>query len=374
MTTDVVVLADAGPVEICGRSSYRWLLDTIDALAPASVCAEGPFAMEFGGAEPPAVPGRVTLFVRTSVPLVRAHTLRAVLAAAGGDVIAGVPSGREVPWWEPPGEPDGPIAAAGRGTDAAVAFRAARPLVCAHPVESLTVAEPAELARAAYQLIAAGWVARGVVIDDPASTRIDAGVHLGPGTRILPYTSISGASVIGADCKIGPQVTIVDAEIGDGGDVRYAVCQDVEVGARANIGPYAWLRSGTRLGDGCRAGAFVEMADSVVGSGTSVPHMAGLISADVGRDCNVAGLSGPANFNGITRNRVTIGDGVSIGAGTILVAPLTIADGASTAAGSTITRDIGPGELGLSRATQENLRGWREAQEARRRVWELAHQ
>ena len=372
MTIDVVVLADAAPIGICGRSSYRWLRGTIDTLEPASVRAEGPFAAEFGAGEP-AVPGGVTLFVRTSVPLVRAHTLRAALAAAG-DELAGVRSGRQAPWWEPDPGPGSPIAVAGRATDAAAAFRAARPLVTAHPVESLTVAEPEALASAAYPLIAAGWIARGVVVEDPASTRIDAGVRIGPGTRILPYTSISGSSVIGADCKIGPQVTIVNAEIGDGSDVRYAVCQDVQAGARANIGPYAWLRSGTKLGDGCRAGAFVEMADSVVGSGTSVPHMAGLISADVGRDCNVAGLSGPANFNGITRNRVTIGDGVSIGAGTILVAPLTIADGASTAAGSTITRDIGPGELGLSRATQENLRGWREAQDARRRAWELAHQ
>jgi bifunctional UDP-N-acetylglucosamine pyrophosphorylase / glucosamine-1-phosphate N-acetyltransferase len=228
-------------------------------------------------------------------------------------------------------------------------------------VEALWLGDPAERAeieRALYARIAAQWQARGVVIEDPATTRIDATVRIECGARIRPQTELVGQTVVGRGSRVGPVSSIRDSVIGADCLVHYAVCQDAEIGDGANVGPYTWLRSGTKLGPGCRAGAYVELADSVVGAGTSIPHLAGLFGADVGRNCNFGSMSGPANFDGVQKHRTRIGDDVSIGSCTILVAPVSIGDGASTAAGTVITEDVPSGALGVARVPQRNVTGW----------------
>jgi bifunctional UDP-N-acetylglucosamine pyrophosphorylase/glucosamine-1-phosphate N-acetyltransferase len=228
-------------------------------------------------------------------------------------------------------------------------------------VESLSVAEPTSRVaaeKALYARIAADWLDRGVVIEDPASTRIDAGVTIGAGARIRPNTVIAGDTHIGGGSTVGPTTTIVDSRVGQDCLVHYSVCTEVEIGDGANVGPFTWLRSGSSLGDRCRAGAFVEIADSVVGDGTEVPHLAGLFSADVGRDCNIASMAGSLNYNGGVKRRTRIGDEVSIGSGSILLAPVSIGDRAETAAGSVITEDVPTEALGLARAPQRNVAGW----------------
>ncbi len=334
---------------LCGRPSVDWLLDTVSALGPDIVTLAGSdCALAERVAAYPALAGlaptglaTTTLVLRCSVPLVRLDTLRRAVgllrSQTAGAVV--VESAAEESWWAPAGP--GTVAAvalAGPVDDLPAGLGGASPAVVrrrlaaagltvrtgsANAVESLCLNHPAERVRAEtalYQRIAVGWLASGVLIDDPASTRIDATVHIGEGARIRPYTELVGSTVIGARSQIGPTTTVRDSLVGADCVVRYAVCQDVEVGDQANIGPYCWLRSGSRLGARARAGAFVEVADSVVGEDTSVPHLGGLISADVGRGCNVAGLSAPANFDGTRKHRVRIGDHVSIGAGTILVA------------------------------------------------------
>jgi bifunctional UDP-N-acetylglucosamine pyrophosphorylase/glucosamine-1-phosphate N-acetyltransferase len=390
----ILLVADAAvDADICGRPAIDWLLDTVACLEPCDVTVSGPEAPIVrdrltarpaltapGGAGRSDAADAVTLALRCSVPLVQPATLRRALALTAQPAQAvAIMATRQASWWaEPavpataiavivtrPADPDTMTAAL---TAPVVVGGEIAATVTAGLVESLCVSDPADLAcaiTAVYQRIAAGWTARGVTIDDPASTRVEARVHIEPGARILPHTQLLGDTVIGAASQIGPTVTIRDSRIGANCHVRYAVCQDVEVGDRGNIGPFCWLRSGTRLGADGRAGAFVEVADSVTGERTSIPHFGGLFSADVGRDCNIAGMSGSANFNGFTKNRVTIGDDVSVGAGSILVAPVSLGDGSSTAAGSPITVDVPGGALGVARASQRNFAGWQQTIAAR---------
>jgi acetyltransferase-like isoleucine patch superfamily enzyme len=399
--------AASGQLALCGRPAVDWLLDTVaaigpDALAVVGCGSSGDELRERIAAHPalaglppadPEAPDGVTLILRCSTPLVRTVTLRKALRLIRADrprsrspravVVESVP---EQPWWAPASPPTlaalavaglavtghhrrsllGVPAAVGRFGPAVVTrqLEAAGVQVlaaAANPVEALCLNRPAERVRAEtalYQRIAAGWLASGVLIDDPATTRIDATVRIGEGAHIHPNTELVGNTVIGPGSRVGPATTISDSRIGAGCLIRYAVCQDVEVGDHANVGPYCWLRSGSRLGARARAGSFVELADSVVGEDTSIPHLGGLMSADVGRGCNIAGFSGPANFDGTRKHRVRIGDHVSIGAGTILIAPLSVGDGAQTAAGSVITKDVPSGALAAARTEQRNFAGW----------------
>jgi acetyltransferase-like isoleucine patch superfamily enzyme len=412
------VLATPGPV-LAGRSAGGWLLAEIEQLDPAVVTAVGPAADVAGLATAASrLPGLAcrwtqqlpdpaelpVLLVPTTVPLIGAGTLARAADAATTAGKAARRSARrdarravllrprhQTPWWDP-APAAAPEAFCGMAVSGAVQLSIGElaelvgGALCdtevrhrlstagvtieelpVHPVESLRSTDPVELAqarRAVQARIVNGWLRRGVHVEDPATTYIDATVELATGVVLLPGSHLAGATSVGAGSRIGPQVLLRDSRVGSDCHIRYAVCQDVDLGDRVNVGPYAWLRSGARLGEDCRAGAFVEIADSSVGAGSSVPHLAGLFSADVGRDCNLASMTGPANFNGGVKNRVRIGDGVSIGAGTILVAPVEVGAGAETAAGSVITDDVPSGALGMARTAQRNIAGWRELRRA----------
>jgi bifunctional UDP-N-acetylglucosamine pyrophosphorylase / glucosamine-1-phosphate N-acetyltransferase len=401
---------------LCGRHPARWLLDTARALGPDELVLTGPGAGAVGDLAPavgdlapavgdlaPAVgdlaaapgfaggpaPGPVTLVLPCAVPLVQPSTLRRMLArltaAASPATAVVLAATREAPWWDEPAGPPGygdrpaPVAvgpapladaalldalAGATAAGATALLTAAGHTVAREPagtVESLCLLDPGERARAEralYQRVAARWLAAGVLIDDPDTTRIDAGVRLAAGVRVGGHTELLGETVVGPGSRIGPATTLRDCHVGAGCHIRYSVCEQVEIGDETNVGPYCWLRSGSRLGPRTRAGCFVEIADTVLGAGTVVPHMAGLMSADIGEGCNIAGLSGSANFDGVRKQRVRLGDGVSIGAANILVAPVTIGDGARTAAGSVITEDVPGGALGIARAEQRNFLGW----------------
>jgi bifunctional N-acetylglucosamine-1-phosphate-uridyltransferase/glucosamine-1-phosphate-acetyltransferase GlmU-like protein len=388
-----VVIVDDAPTgaRLCGRGALDWLLDTVAALHPEALVVRGTAdqareqiaahaALAGLRAGYPHERSSRLLVLRSAVPLVRPATLRRAvrrLTEGAADVPRAVVvrAAAEPPWWAEPATPETTGIAAVALTDPAVlagvpgmpdqpVLEAAGLHVYAdqaRPPESLRLnlaVERVQAENAVYRWIAEVWLSHGVLIDDPTTTRIDPGVRIGPGVRIRSHTELIGDSVIGSGSEIGPATTIRDSLIGEECLVRYSICQHVRVGARSNIGPYCWLRSGTRLGARSRAGAFVEIADSVVGDDTSVPHLGGLVSADVGHGCNIAGLSGPANFDGVRKHRIQIGDGVSIGAGNILVAPLRIGDGAHTAAGSVITKDVPGGALAAARAEQRNYPGW----------------
>jgi acetyltransferase-like isoleucine patch superfamily enzyme len=346
----VVLVADVdGDPVLCGRPAVDWLLDTVEELDPVFVAVTGddtsvrerialrPSLREALHARRPDEAGVVVL--PCSAPLIRPATVR---RAWKPNTTVTVDLVREAPWWadEPPAPPSG--------------FRVTG-------VEALSVNDPADrvaASNALYRYLAACWLAKGVLIEDPATTRIDATVHIGPGVRIRPYTELIGTTVVGRGSCIGPTTTIRECRVGEDCEIEYSVCQYVQIGDRNHVGPYAWLRSGTQLGADCRAGAFVELADSVVGDGTSIPHLGGLFSADVGRNCNIAGMSAPANTNNGVKNRVRIGDGVSIGAANVLVAPVSLGDGSCTAAGTILTEDVPAGALAMSRGQQRNVLGW----------------
>ena len=124
------------------------------------------------------------------------------------------------------------------------------------------------------------------------------------------------------------------------------------------VGPYTYLRPGTRLGRGAKAGGFVEIKASVVGEGSKVPHLSYVGDAEIGTGTNVGAATVVVNYDGVAKHRTKIGDHVRIGSDSMLVAPVTVGDGAYTAAGSVITEDVPPGALAIARPAQRNIEGW----------------
>ena len=197
---------------------------------------------------------------------------------------------------------------------------------------------------------------QGVIIEHPTTTQIDYNVTIGARTTIRSGSIIEGKSVIGADCIIGPNSTIIDSNIGDRAIMVYAVCKESSVGARSNVGPFSWIRSASEIGTDCRVGPYVEISRSRIGDRTRIPHAAGVLDATIGADCNFAGGSATVNGAGEKKDHTNIGDNVEIGAGTILVAPVDVGDGARTAASTVVTRSVPAGMMAASRGRQRNLR------------------
>ena len=183
----------------------------------------------------------------------------------------------------------------------------------------------------------------GVTIVDPATTRIDAGVEIGQDARIEPWTILEGATVIGQDAVIGPNANIRDGRIGPRTHVWASVVEESTVAEDVEIGPFAHLRPGSEVGPRCRIGNFAEMKNARLGAGTQQHHFSYLGDADVGENVNIGAGSVTANFDGTEKHRTVIGDRASIGVDTMMVAPVTIGEGATTGAGSVVTRDVAPG-------------------------------
>jgi bifunctional UDP-N-acetylglucosamine pyrophosphorylase/glucosamine-1-phosphate N-acetyltransferase len=200
----------------------------------------------------------------------------------------------------------------------------------------------------------------GVTIVDPASTLIDAGVAIGQDTTIEPSTYLRGATTIGANAHVGPDTTIIDATLGDGTTVRHSYLQDAELRAGATVGPFAYLRPGTLLRENAKAGTFVEIKNSDIGAGTKVPHLSYVGDADVGPRTNLGASTITANYDSKskTKSRTTIGADVRTSVDTTLVAPVSVGDGAYTAAGSVVVSDVPDRALAVARARQRNIEGY----------------
>jgi bifunctional UDP-N-acetylglucosamine pyrophosphorylase/glucosamine-1-phosphate N-acetyltransferase len=216
----------------------------------------------------------------------------------------------------------------------------------------------AEAGRLLRDRINAEWMRDGVTFVDPATTwvgpdvRLDRDVVLQPGVRLLGRTDVASGA------EIGPDTTLVDTSVGPGASVRSSTCTGVVIGARASVGPYTFLRPGVRLGADTRAGAFVEAKNSVVGAGSKVPHLSYVGDAEIGEGSNIGAATVVVNYDGVAKHRTVVGDHVRIGSDTMLVAPVTVGDGAYTAAGSVITDDVPPGAMGVGRARQRTIAGW----------------
>ena len=206
----------------------------------------------------------------------------------------------------------------------------------------------------------------GVTIVDPAATWIEADVEIAADATIEPGSYLRGTSRIAAGAVVGPHTTLTDSSIGEGAAVVRSHLVDCDVDANANVGPFAYLRPGAALRDGSKVGAFVEVKNSEIGTGTKVPHLSYVGDADVGAGSNLGAGTITANYDGFRKHRTRVGDRVRIGVDTMLVAPVDVGDDAYTGAGAVIREDVPPGALGVSENAQRNVEGFaeRKAQQA----------
>jgi len=200
----------------------------------------------------------------------------------------------------------------------------------------------------------------GVTVVDPRATVIDADVEIGQDTRIAPFSSLHGATRIGARCAIGPHATLIDASVGDEATIIHSYLKEADIGERVSVGPFAYLRPGAVLRAGAKAGTFVEIKNSVLGPGAKVPHLSYVGDTDIGERTNIGAGTITANYDGFRKHRTTIGARVKVSVDTALIAPVSVGDDAYTAAGSVISKDVPPGALGVARARQTNVEGYAE--------------
>ena len=246
-------------------------------------------------------------------------------------------------------------------------MRAAGLRIAAHVVADATLtlgvndrADLAAVRAIAQARIHDALMRSGVTIVDPASTTIDADVAIGPDTVVEPHCTLTGATLIGCHCRIGANSTLVDALIGDGVVVRQSWLDSCDVHDGATVGPFAYLRPGARLREGAKAGTFVEIKNSDIGAGTKVPHLSYIGDSDIGARTNLGAGTITANYDGRRKHRTTIGSGVRGGVDTMFIAPVTVGDGAWTAAGSVVTEDVPEGALAIARSRQTNIEGYAE--------------
>ncbi len=198
----------------------------------------------------------------------------------------------------------------------------------------------------------------GVTVVDPATTWVDVDVTVGRDTVIQPGTQLLGSTTIGSKCVIGPDTTLADVNVGDGASVVRTHGGQSQIGSGAVVGPFAYLRPGTTLGADGKIGAFVEVKNSVIGTGTKVPHLTYVGDADIGEHSNIGASSVFVNYDGETKRRTTIGSHVRTGSDTMFVAPVRVGDGAYTGAGTVLRHDVPPGALAVSENAQHNIEGW----------------
>ncbi|HEX7187431.1 MAG TPA: bifunctional UDP-N-acetylglucosamine diphosphorylase/glucosamine-1-phosphate N-acetyltransferase GlmU [Actinomycetes bacterium] len=202
------------------------------------------------------------------------------------------------------------------------------------------------------------WMRAGVAVVDPATTWIDADVILERDVLVEPNTLLRGSTRVASGAIVGPNCLLVDTEVGEGAEVVNTTSYGAVVGADATVGPYTYLRPGTRLGRGARAGGFVEMKMADVGDGAKVPHLSYVGDATIGEGANIGAGTIFANYDGVTKSHTVVGRHAFVGSDSVLVAPVEVADGAYVAAGSTVTGRVGPGELAVARGKQRNIAGW----------------
>ncbi|MGV8851514.1 MAG: bifunctional UDP-N-acetylglucosamine diphosphorylase/glucosamine-1-phosphate N-acetyltransferase GlmU [Rhodoglobus sp.] len=222
----------------------------------------------------------------------------------------------------------------------------------------------AEAARRMNELIVQKWQREGVTIEDPATTWIDADVTLNPDVEILPGTQLKGATLVQSGAIIGPDTTLVDCEVGENAVVKRTDATLSVIGAGASVGPFAYLRPNTKLGADGKIGAFVETKNSTIGEGSKVPHLSYIGDTEVGEQSNIGAGTITANYDGVNKSRTVVGSHVRSGSHNVFVAPVRIADGAYTGAGSVIRKDVPAGSLGINVAPQRNISGWVETNRA----------
>ncbi len=219
-------------------------------------------------------------------------------------------------------------------------------------------AQLAELAAEANRRTLRRWMLAGVTVVDPATTWVDADVELAQDVTLRPGVQLHGATRVATGAVVGPDTTLTDVEVGAGAVVERTHGSSAVLGAGAHVGPFAFLRPGTRLGDDGKIGTFVETKNARIGRGSKVPHLSYVGDATIGEHSNIGAASVFVNYDGVTKSHTTIGDHVRMGSDNMYVAPVTVGDGAYSGAGTVIRKDVPPGALAINVAPQRNLEGW----------------
>jgi bifunctional UDP-N-acetylglucosamine pyrophosphorylase / glucosamine-1-phosphate N-acetyltransferase len=226
--------------------------------------------------------------------------------------------------------------------------------------------------RALNDRILEHWMRAGVTILDPASTWVDVTVTIGQDAEIGPQTQLTGTTTIAEGARVGPGCLLEDTTVGAEAVLLHAVCRQSEIGPRASIGPYAYLRPGTRIHQNAHVGCHVELKNSEVGPGAKVPHLTYVGDASVGAGANIGAGTIFANYDGVAKHHTDVGEHAFVGSNTVLVAPVAVGDGAYTAAGSVVAEDVPPGDLGIARGRQHNSQDWVARNRAQTRSAEAA--
>jgi bifunctional UDP-N-acetylglucosamine pyrophosphorylase/glucosamine-1-phosphate N-acetyltransferase len=218
--------------------------------------------------------------------------------------------------------------------------------------------ELAERRRTLNDRVLDGLMRSGVTVIDPLTTWVDVTAEVAPDAVLHPGTQVQGASTVAAGAVVGPDTTLLDTEVGERASVVRAHCQLAVIGPDVSVGPFAYLRPGTRLAAGAKVGTFVETKNAQIGEGSKVPHLSYVGDATIGTGTNIGAATVFVNYDGVAKHHTTIGDHARTGADNMFVAPVTVGDGAYTAAGSVITADVPPGAMAVARAPQRNVGGW----------------
>jgi bifunctional UDP-N-acetylglucosamine pyrophosphorylase/glucosamine-1-phosphate N-acetyltransferase len=213
-------------------------------------------------------------------------------------------------------------------------------------------------------MIVRGWQLAGVTVQDPATTWIDIRSTLAEDVELLPGTHIAGATSVARGARIGPQTTLVDCEVGENATITRSDATLAVISAGASVGPFAYLRPGTELGENGKIGTFVETKNAKIGAGSKVPHLSYMGDVTIGEGTNIGAGGVTANYDDIAKHATVIGSHVHTGVHNVFVAPVTIADGAKVGAGAVIRKDVPPGALAISVAPQRNVEGWTEKNRA----------
>ena len=231
------------------------------------------------------------------------------------------------------------------------------------PVEAMGINDRHQLAqaeRAIQQRYANELLERGVTLADPSRFDLRGRLAVGRDVFIDVGAVFSGSVILGDRVRIGPNAVISESWLGDDCTVHpHCVIDGVIAGADCEIGPFSRLRPGTEFDGRVKVGNFVEVKAARLASGVKANHLSYVGDTRIGRDSNVGAGTVTCNYDGANKHRTEIGDRVFVGSGSMLVAPLKVGEGATIAAGSTITRDVPPGDLAVARQRQSAVKGWK---------------
>jgi bifunctional UDP-N-acetylglucosamine pyrophosphorylase/glucosamine-1-phosphate N-acetyltransferase len=230
------------------------------------------------------------------------------------------------------------------------------------PVEALGVNSRGELAQVENEIqrrVVEQLMKDGVTFRNPSTVVIDSTVSIGQDTVVYPFVTLEGTTRIGTDCVLDPGVHLVNVTVGNNVHLKTGtVAEDAVIDDDATVGPYAHLRPGSKLGRKVKVGNFVETKKAVFAEGAKASHLSYIGDAEIGANVNIGAGTITCNYDGVNKHKTILEDGVFIGSDTQLVAPVRVGRGAYVGAGSTITKDVPPDALALSRTPQKNVEGW----------------